>query len=156
MKKLLLTDDEAENLINIIKEIVEDHNVVLVEKTTGKITIKSKLGHLFTLHYRYTSDNKVFHFKENKYDYTLLRINLNESFHKNANGEKVYGNRINIFSEQEYYDKADGKTHYKCYPLPFENIKNSCDFLEILDNLFEHIHIENKERADIKIITSFI
>lgn len=78
---------------------------------------------------------------DNTYHYTLLRINLNNSFHKNADGTKIFGNRINIFSEAEYYAKGDGATHYRTYPLPYRSIKNTSDFFEMFQLLIDYLNI---------------
>ena len=47
-----------------------------------------------------------------KTNHTLLRLNIcdDNNFHKNANGERIYGNRINVFSTDEYEQKNDGQT----------------------------------------------
>lgn len=55
----------------------------------------------------------------------LVRINIDPNgFHKNSNGETIYGNRILIFSYEEWVNKSDGYTHVRAYNLPkeFKNI----------------------------------
>ncbi|EHY97973.1 hypothetical protein SPAR2_0900 [Streptococcus pneumoniae GA02270] len=103
------------------------------------------------MNYFYSTTSKVFHLRETQHNYTLLRINLNNKFHKNANGEKVWGNRVNIFSEEEYYQKGDETTHYKAYPLPYEDILNTDDFLDMLDNLLDYTNVNNPENIAINI-----
>lgn len=151
MKKLLINDDQAYQLIKMIKTIAKNHNVVITNNSKGEIDIVGINNTRFILNYFYSDNSKVFHLRETEHNYTLLRINLNNKFHKNANGERVWGNRINIFSEKEYYLKGDETTHYKTYPLPYESIKNSDDFLENLSNLLEFTNVNNPESASIKI-----
>lgn len=156
MKDLLLSDYEANNLISIIKNIVTDHNKILTENSTGTIDIESKDGYKFILDYKYSEINKVFNFREGKNNYTLIRININNNFHKNANGEKIYGNRVNIFSEEEFYEKNDGKTHYKCYKLPFGKIKNTDDFHKLLMYLCDHVNVINQEKIHLTIFQTIV
>lgn len=105
MKELLLTDSEAKSLIKIIKAIATKHNRTLTNRSSGTIDLVGQNNTRFILNYFYSTTSKVFHLRETQHNYTLLRINLNNKFHKNANGEKVWGNRVNIFSEEEYYQK---------------------------------------------------
>lgn len=107
--ELYLTDKEAQDLLSILKVIFEKHNKTIKEDehTSGDIKIQSTTGEKFILSYKYSLRSKVFNFREVRYNHTLFRINLNNNFHKNADGEIVRGNRINIFSEQEYIDKNE-------------------------------------------------
>lgn len=151
MKELLLTDNEAQKLIAIIKTIAVAHNVTLTNRSSGKIDIVGKYDTRFILDYFYSETNKVFHFRETQHNYTLIRINLNNKFHKNASGEKIWGNRVNIFSEEEYYQKGDETTHYRAYPLPYDTIKDTDDFLEMLENLLDYTNINNPQYININI-----
>lgn len=151
MKELLLTDIEAKDLIKIIKAIANKHNRTLTNRSSGTIDLVGKHDTRFILNYFYSTTSKVFHLRETQHNYTLLRINLNNKFHKNANGEKVWGNRVNIFSEEEYYKKGDETTHYKAYPLPYEDILNTDDFLDMLDNLLDYTNVNNPENIAINI-----
>ncbi|ERK57701.1 hypothetical protein HMPREF1983_01026 [Gemella bergeri ATCC 700627] len=140
------------------KFIFEKHNRTIREdeKTHGDILIQSTNGDKFILSYKYSLRNKVFNFRETKYNYTLFRVNLNNSFHKNANGEKIKGNRINIFSEQEYLDKNDGQTYYKAYSLPFNEIKNTDDFIEMLDIIIKFSNTDKNDNLTIRIQENLI
>ncbi|HEL0006866.1 TPA: hypothetical protein TUM56_000265 [Streptococcus equi subsp. zooepidemicus] len=151
MKELQLTDIEAQQLITLLKVIATKHNKTLTNNTSGHIDIVGQNHKRFILNYFYSTNSKVFHLRETEHNYTLIRINLNNKFHKNANGEKIWGNRINIFSEEEYYLKADESTHYKAYPLPYETIKDTNDFLEMMSNLFDYTNINNPQDANINI-----
>ena len=142
--ELQLTDAEAEKLLNMLKIIIENHKNTIKENenTQGDILISSSSKEKFILSYKYSLRSKVFNLRE---------TNLNSNFHKNADGSKVYGNRINIFSEQEFYDKNDGQTHCKTYPLPFKNIENTDDFLRTLDNLLIFSNIDKNNNLSIHI-----
>lgn len=144
MKEILMTDNQAQEMLSILKKLVEPVTGILEYGDEGCIEIFSEDNDLkFLLDYKYDVRKKVFNFRETKYNnYSLLRINLSNTFHKNSDGERVSGNRINVFSEKEYYDKGDGKTHMKAYQLPFNNIKDTNDFLEILHDLFDYTNTD--------------
>lgn len=137
MKRLQLTDDEAQELIGMLKEILDKKRIdILNLPCRGSLTINSSINNKeFKLFY-FININKInLQFMECEHNYTLIRVNLDDSFHRNANGEKIEGNRVNIFSEQEFIDKGDGQTHYKCYPLPFDKIQNNRDFITAFKDL---------------------
>lgn len=146
MKELLMTDSEAERLINMIKTVIEPVSGVLEYGDEGSIQISnSDESYIFYLDYKYEKRKKVFNFRETKYNnYCLLRINLSDGFHRNSDGIKVTGNRINIFSEEEYYYKADGKTHMKAYKLPYKNIENTDDFLKALSDILDYTNTDEE------------
>lgn len=156
--ELYLTDKEAQDLLSILKVIFEKHNKIIKEDehTSGDIKIQSTTGEKFILSYKYSLRSKVFNFREVRYNHTLFRININNNFHKNADGEIVRGNRINIFSEQEYIDKNDGYTHYKAFSLPYENIKNTDDFIIILDSILKFSNTDKNDNLSIQIQRNLI
>lgn len=151
MKELLLTDEEARYLIKLLKDVAKQHSHQLTNKSSGEIHIVGKEKQRFILNYFYSANNKVFHLRETEHNYTLLRVNLNNKFHKNANGDKIKGNRINIFSSEEYYLKSDEYTHYKAYPLPYETISNTDDFFQMLTNLLEYTNTQQNGKISINI-----
>lgn len=146
-----MTDLEARRLITLLKSVVARHNKTLTERSNGEINLVGSENRKFILNYFYSANSKVFHLREAEHNYTLVRINLNNKFHKNANGDKIWGNRINIFSEEEYYQKADETTHYRAYPLPYESISNSDDFLIILTELLDFTNTQQTDRISINI-----
>ncbi len=156
MKQLLMDDSEANRLIKSIKMVLKKHNKTLIDNVRDQITLQGPGDTKFILNYHFQEHKKIIHLRETKYNYTLLRINLNNSFHKNADGEKIYGNRINIFSEAEFKAKADGNTHYKCFKLPFDNISDSNDFLLVFFELLGYANVNNKDFIDFNIQTSII
>lgn len=150
MKDLQITDQEAQRLTLMMKRIIENHDIILAEGAIGEIFIVGSGNYEFKLNYRYTKRKKVFNFREAKYDYNLIRINLNDSFHKNADGQKIWGNRINIFSTQEYFQKADGTTYMRSFPLPFETIRNTEDFFEVLTDLLSYTNTDNVDNINMQ------
>ncbi|MFW2627615.1 DUF6978 family protein, partial [Staphylococcus aureus] len=120
-------------------EILEQYNIKLDETCKGDINITScNSEYFFTLSYFLKPGKATINFRECRYNYSLLRLNLNDGFHKNSNNEKIRGNRINIFSEKEFIQKADGATHMKAYPLPYNIFDDSSDFVKQLFTLLEY------------------
>ncbi|HCT1441602.1 hypothetical protein CYR81_00270 [Enterococcus faecalis] len=153
--ELLLTDEQAQHLIKIFKTTLKRHEIYLSENSNGIIILKSFEGkHEFTLRYHFSLSKKTIHFMDNDTKHTLFRVHLSNGFHKNADGEKVFGNRINIFSEEEFYAKramGDSFTHYKCFPLPFENISNTDDFFELFNSVCQFANIEKQDNIIIEL-----
>ncbi|HDH4842895.1 TPA: hypothetical protein PI336_002696, partial [Staphylococcus aureus] len=136
---LKLNDEDLNYLVNISKEILEQYNIKLDETCKGDINITScNSEYFFTLSYFLKPGKATINFRECRYNYSLLRLNLNDGFHKNSNNEKIRGNRINIFSENEFIQKADGATHMKAYPLPYNIFDDSSDFVKQLFTLLEY------------------
>lgn len=152
--ELALTNEEANYLLNILKSIFKSHSINLEERPKDTIIIKAFGDNQreFRLSYFYTESKKQFNFLDYETKCILVRINLDNNFHKNANGEKIYGNRVNIFSEEEFIAKGDGHTHYKCYPLPYDSIEDTNDFFEMLDNVFEYTSTEKQGNIKIESI----
>ncbi|MFL2134621.1 DUF6978 family protein [Desemzia sp. FAM 24101] len=155
--ELLLTDAEAYDLIKLLKNVIKKHRKVITYPTNGTIQIKSFSDdqRKFELMYFLTETKKTFQFLDKTTNLTLLRINLNNGFHKNANGERFRGNRINIFSEEEFILKNDGHTHTKSYPLPYRSITNTTDVFVILKNILEYANIQNKEMIQLTVQDGF-
>ena len=96
--ELKLTDKEANDLLFLSKEILERYNIKLEENCKGEINITSpKVPTKFILNYFIRPGKATLNFRETQYNTCLLRINLNDGFHKNSNNDIVRGNRINIF-----------------------------------------------------------
>ncbi|AMB93287.1 hypothetical protein QP248_02835 [Aerococcus sp. UMB8608] len=146
MKQLQINDQDAQRLIKMLKNIFDDHNIDLSVQPEGVIKIEGSGDISFILDYKYAASKTSFNFRETKYNYTLLRINLNDNFHKNADGTRVSGPRINVFSEKEFEDKGDNHTHYKAYPLPYDTIPKSNDFYEVLIELLKYTNTNNSDK----------
>lgn len=150
MRELQISDDEAQRLILMLKRVLKEHNQSLHEGASGEILITGSGNLKFVLNYRYTERKKSFNIRETKYNYNLLRINLNNSFHKNADNEKVIGNRINIFSTNEYHLKNDGTTYMRSFRLPYDSIRNTDDFHHLLKDLLSYTNINDTDKINIQ------
>lgn len=155
--ELLLTDAEAHDLIKLLKNVVKKHRKIITYPANGTIHIKSFSDNQrkFELMYFLTETKKTFQFLDKTTNLTLLRINLNNGFHKNANGERIRGNRMNIFSEEEFNLKNDGYTHTKSYPLPYSTITNTNDGFIILKNILEYTNTQNEEMIQLTVQGGF-
>ncbi|EUZ74632.1 hypothetical protein O555_02229 [Staphylococcus aureus M0483] len=148
---LKLNDEDLNYLVNISKEILEQYNIKLDETCKGDINITScNSEYFFTLSYFLKPGKATINFRECCYNYSLLRLNLNDGFHKNSNNEKIRGNRINIFSENEFIQKADGATHMKAYPLPYNIFDDSSDFVKQLFTLLEYTKTNHNDNIKIE------
>lgn len=158
--ELFLTDEEANRLIKMFKQALKKYNIQLEEFDKGEILLHC-IGNIsneeFRLIYKISPENKVINFIERKYNYCLFRININNNFHKNADGTRIQGNRINIFSEEEFNSKGDGKTYMKAFPLPFEDaIRNTSDFLELFEDVVKFANIIKNDDLKISIQDSLL
>ncbi|MFB2260991.1 DUF6978 family protein [Staphylococcus aureus] len=148
---LKLNDEDLNYLVNISKEILEQYNIKLDETCKGDINITScNSEYFFTLSYFLKPGKATINFRECRYNYSLLRLNLNDGFHKNSNNEKIRGNRINIFSENEFIQKADGATHMKAYPLPYNIFDDSSDFVKQLFTLLGYTKTNHNDNIKIE------
>ncbi|WP_455224615.1 DUF6978 family protein [Granulicatella sp.] len=157
--ELILTDEDANRLIKMFKQTLKKYNIQLKENDQGEILlhgIGNKKNGEFRFIYKLSSENKVINFIECKYNYCLFRININNSFHKNSDGTRVQGNRINIFSEEEFNLKGDGKTYMKAFPLPFKDIRNTSDFLELFEDVIKFANIVKNDDLNISIQGSLL
>lgn len=153
--ELQLTQQEANQLILELKELTKKVNGTIEEGAKGTIPIKSKNDNRkFKIAYFYSLNNIHINFYDVKTGLSLVRINLNQSFHRNADGTKVSGNRVNIFSEQEYKLKNDGKTHMRAFPLPRGILKNTSNFLESLTSLLDYTHTEYDNKLNLVLGTT--
>lgn len=151
---LLLTNEEADQLIKIIKSIIEKHIGVIKYPSEGKIDIRSFEDDQreFQLIYRFMHEEYiVYQFHDVRTGHSLLRINLNKGFHKNADGEKIKGHRINLFSEEEYYLKNDQKTHMRAFPLPNDQFKNIENPIQLLYDILNYVNVQNSRMVTLSI-----
>lgn len=144
---LLLSDEKARQLVEVLKHIVKRHVLDLNNNFKGTIDLKSFEKHELTIHYNISENipNKyTIHLLDRATTHTLIRINIGKenNFHKNADGERIYGDRINIFSTEEYENKNDGYTHYRAYNLPYDTLEIHPSFSEMLDAFLEYTNTE--------------
>lgn len=75
-----------------------------------------------------------------------MRLNLNNSFHKNSNGERIRGNRVNLFSEEEFLSREDN-IYMKAYRLPYKNIfTEPSSFLDALHQMLTYTNVKNYDK----------
>lgn len=154
---LLLSDEKAQELIYILKHIVKKHRINFNNSYRGKINIKSFENHELAIFYNVSEnipDKYSIHMMDCKTTHTLLRLNIcdDNNFHKNANGDKIYGNRINIFSSEEYKQKNDGYTHYKAYKLPYDTLEIHPSFQDMLLAFLDYTNTEENGKLKINTI----
>lgn len=143
MEKLQLTQKEANTLIKLFKVFASRKKIDLLDNPEGKINlIDGKTKHPFNLYYKFALDNHHITLNDAETNLTLVRINLDSGFHKNSTGRPIRGHRVEIFDENEFYQKNDGFTHYKAFNLPYDCIEDTDDFLESLFYFFEYANIQ--------------
>lgn len=145
--KLLLNDRQARYLIKVLKDLVKPYIKTISEHgdTGSFMLISHNQASQFKVDYFVATDNIHINMIDYKTRSTLVRINLDSSFHNNSDG-KIRGHRVEIFSEQEFREKADGFTHVRAYPLPFDTIKDTDDFMSALTELLDYT---NTQRVDV-------
>ncbi|CAM3085719.1 hypothetical protein SAMN04487792_1574 [Lactobacillus bombicola] len=147
---LALTDKQAQDLINLAKVILKKCDINLDTSPVGKILISSKSGkHKFNLYYRYKLNDIHLNFTDDKTKLTLVRINLDTKFHKNADKEIIRGNRVELFSEKEYNQKNDGFTYWKAYKLPYKSFKKTDDFSDALNSLLTYANVVKSNKVNV-------
>lgn len=156
MNSLPINDDDAEKLINLVKKLENRVAKTLTEKDTGVIKIIGENDHPFLLNYFFSANKKTINFREGIHNINLIRININNGFHRNANQKKVSGPRINVFSEVEFFEKGDGTTYMKSHPLPYKNIDYLDNFIQLLEDTLEYLNTEYKELLELNIQTELI
>ncbi|WP_241519763.1 DUF6978 family protein, partial [Staphylococcus felis] len=117
----------------------------------GEINISSpEVATQFILNYFIRPGKTTLNFRELQYNTYLLRINLNDGFHKNSNNQIVRGNRINIFSEVEYKSKNDSSTYMVAYPLPYKIFEDSSDFTKQLFTVLRYTKTNHNDNIYIE------
>ncbi|WP_245342012.1 hypothetical protein [Staphylococcus sp. GDX8P80P] len=115
----------------------------------GEIEIISNDGSVkFILSYFIRPGKITINYRETIHNLSLIRLNLNNNFHKNANNKRAFGNRINIYSEKEFEKKGDGYTYMIAYPLPYKLFEDTLDFVQQLYTMLKYTNT----RYDDKII----
>ncbi|HDJ3073354.1 DUF6978 family protein [Staphylococcus aureus] len=149
--KLKLNDEDFNSLLNLSKEILEQYNIKLDDTCKGDINITSSNSEYeFILSYFLKPGKATLNFRECRYNYSLLRINLNDGFHKNSNNVKIRGNRINIFSEKEFKEKVDGTTYMVAHHLPYNIFEDSSDFVKQLFTMLEYTKTSHNDNIKVE------
>lgn len=103
---LKLNDEDLNYLVNISKEILEQYNIKLDETCKGDINITScNSEYFFTFKLFLKPGKATINFRECRYNYSLLRLNLNDGFHKNSNNEKIREIELIYFLKMNLYKK---------------------------------------------------
>lgn len=149
MRKLDINDEEAHALINILKMVLKKYSVDLTPGNRGQISMNSVDNDKFLLNYftpPLRDDKLSIHLREKESNINLARINIDPTgFHNNSDGQKIRGNRILLFSSEEWVKKNDGNTHVKAFEIPktFSDTSNLEQvFLEFL--LYINVKQEGK------------
>lgn len=149
MEELNLSNEEAYDLIKILKIIFKKYNIDLRPGNKGIINLKASNGEWeFILDY-FTSSHRAdkisIHLREKENNLTLLRVNIDPNgFHNNAN-DKIYGNRILIFSSDEWLEKNDGATYVKAFALPPE-FSNPKDIEQVFLDFLLYINVKKENK----------
>lgn len=148
MKEIKLTDEEAQHLITILKLFIKKYNVNLGpgNKKTLQLTDEDATYDFLLTYYtpKHRDDKISIHLREKDSNINLIRVNIDSrSFHSNADGEKIYGNRIVVFSNHEFKIKNDGYTHTKAYDLPGE-FTNPQDLEQVFLDFLVYINVKQE------------
>ncbi|MBF2216183.1 hypothetical protein KZX30_02940 [Staphylococcus haemolyticus] len=136
---LNLTDADVNTLINLSKEVLKQHNIKLTERAKGDIKISSTTSdEQFILNYFVRPGSVTLNFRETRYNLCLIRLNLNDRFHKNSDNTRVHGNRINIYSQKEFSLKADHSSYMVAHKLPYKCFEDSRNFMNQLFTLLKY------------------
>lgn len=80
----------------------------------------------------YDKFNSHINLHDAKTGLSLIRINLDNKFHKNLNGTIVKGPRVNIYDINEFSPSKRHFSYMKCYSLPYLIFDDSIDCVESL------------------------
>lgn len=136
---LNLTDADVNTLVNLSKEVLKQHNIKLTERAKGDIKISSTTrDEHFILNYFVRPGSATLNFRETRYNLCLIRLNLNDRFHKNSDNTRIHGNRINIYSQKEFSLKADHSSYMVAHKLPYKGFEDSRNFMNQLFTLLKY------------------
>lgn len=146
MKNINLSNDDAELLINILKRVLKKHQIDIKPGNKGNINLKSTENE-FILDYftsKLKADKISIHLREKQNNISLVRINIDPNgFHKNADGSMVKGNRLLLFSNNEYFLKDDGFTHVRAFEVPKQFI-NQNDLEQVFLDFLLYINVKQE------------
>src|SRR5690625_6449298 len=85
------------------------------------------------------------HLRQKYTNINLVRINIDpKGFHKNADNT-VHGNRMLIYSTNEWIKKADGKTYVRAYDLP-RSFSNTTDLERVFLDFLVYINVKEENK----------
>jgi hypothetical protein len=152
LKEIRLTDKEAQYLIKILKLVLKKYKVDLKPGQRGEISLKSYDDrHGFILNYytpKHRDDKINIHIREKETNISLVRVNIDpDGFHNNSDGTVIRGNRILIFSSEEFYKKNDGFTHVRAYNLP-EDFTDPSDLEQVFLDFLRYINVKQEGKIE--------
>lgn len=146
MENIELTDAEIKRLIDLLKFVFKKYQVDLKPGNKGDISLITQENTEFILHYftpRHRDDKISIHVREKETNINLIRINIDPiGFHNNSDG-KVWGNRLLIFSSDEWLQKNDGFTQVKAYDLP-EKFKDTGNLEQVFLDFLMYINVKQE------------
>lgn len=148
---LNLTDADVNKLISLTKEVLKEYDIKLTDRAKGDIKITSiNSDEYFILNYFIRPGSAILNFRETRYNLCLIRLNLNDNFHKNSDNTRVHGNRINIYSQHEFNLKADHSSYMVAHKLPYKNFPDSRNFMDQLFTLLEYTNTVYDDKISIE------
>lgn len=145
--ELYLKNDDVDKLIALKKILLSKHNIDLSSPSKGHLPIHSTVNQdQYCVDYFIRPGKSSLNFRELTYNYSILRLNLNDGFHRNSDNTKVTGNRINVYSFEEFHDKGDSKTYMKAYSLPHLEFHNTSDPEIQLIQLLKYTNTNYKDK----------
>ncbi|CCI82602.1 DUF6978 family protein [Lactobacillus hominis] len=144
--EIALNQQEANHLISLIKTFLKKYVLELEDGSNGCLDLRAKENNRqFKLFYHFEKENCHLNFLDCDTKLNLVRFNLNNSFHKNANGDIIRGNRVNLFCEDEFKQRNDGQ-YMRAYKLPYKDvIADPPTFLDALEEMLAYTHVKIKE-----------
>ena len=80
---LNLTDADVNKLISLTKEVLKEYDIKLTDRAKGDVKITSiNSDEYFILNYFIRPGSAILNFRETRYNLCLIRLNLNDNFHK--------------------------------------------------------------------------
>ncbi|PIC71378.1 hypothetical protein CSV77_04945 [Sporosarcina sp. P16b] len=150
MRELNLTDEEAKTLIEMLKMLLQKYNIDLKPDNKGVINLKGEITGEFFLHYytpRYRDDKISIHLRDKETNHNLVRVNIDPvGFHNNADGVTIAGNRILLFSSEEWVrkkEKGDDKTHVRAFNLPSQ-FTDTSSLEQVFLDFIEYINVKRE------------
>lgn len=140
--ELAINQKQADKLIKLIKKLSKKYKLDLKDGETYALNLKSKNSkRKFKIFIQYAVKNYHINFWDEQTRLSLVRFNLNDSFHKNADGKIIRGNRVNLFCEDEFNQRDDDQ-YMRAYSLPYKNIlKNPSSFTEALEEMLKYTNV---------------
>lgn len=150
-KSLNLTDADVNKLISLTKEVLKEYDIKLTDRAKGDIKIYSTTrDEHFILNYFVRPGSATLNFRETRYNLCLIRLNLNDRFHKNSDNTRIHGNRINIYSQKEFSLKADHSSYMVAHKLPYKGFEDSRNFMNQLFALLKYTNTVYDDKISIE------